>query len=69
MVSRESPDALHSSRCKGRQWDQGVESLPAEDDGVQSFLETPVLQLVKDLSGENSGESILGSAPRGLAFR
>jgi serine/threonine protein kinase len=37
-----------------------VESLLAEDDGVQSFLETPALEFVKNLSGEDSGQSMVG---------
>jgi hypothetical protein len=37
-----------------------VESLLAEDDGVQSFLETPALEFVKNMSGEDSGQSMVG---------
>jgi serine/threonine protein kinase/tetratricopeptide (TPR) repeat protein len=43
-------DALHRE----------VESLLAEDAGVQSFLETPALEFVKNLSGEDSGQSMVG---------
>src|SRR2546426_12809329 len=37
-----------------------VESLLAEDAGVRSFLETPALELAKKMSGEESGQSMIG---------
>ena len=37
-----------------------VESLLAEDTGVQSFLETPALELAKRSSGNDSGQSMIG---------
>jgi hypothetical protein len=38
-----------------------VESLLAEDGGVQSFLETPAEEVVTKMSGEDSGESMIGN--------
>src|SRR5437867_2766943 len=37
-----------------------LESLLAEDDRVRSFLETPALELAKKMSGEESGQSMIG---------
>jgi len=37
-----------------------VESLLAEDDGVQSFLETPALEVARNMSDQNSGQSMIG---------
>src|SRR5262249_36874332 len=37
-----------------------VESLLAQGDGVESFLETPVLEFVRNMSGEDSGQSMIG---------
>ncbi len=37
-----------------------MESLLAEDAGVRSFLETPALEFVKNMSGEDSGQSMIG---------
>src|SRR5262245_58015016 len=37
-----------------------VESLLAEEDRVQSFLEKPALELVKKMSGEDAGQSMIG---------
>ena len=39
---------------------QEVESLLAEDGGVESFLETPALELAKKISGEDPSQSIIG---------
>src|SRR5947209_2255571 len=37
-----------------------VESLLGEDEGVRSFLETPALEFVKNMSGKNAGQSMIG---------
>ncbi len=37
-----------------------VESLLAQDDGVESFLETPALEFARKMSGEESGQSMIG---------
>src|SRR5262245_48172544 len=37
-----------------------VESLLAEDAAVQSFLETPALELIEKTSGREPGQSIVG---------
>src|SRR5215467_7277813 len=37
-----------------------VESLLAEDAGVQSFLEAPALELVSEMSGKDSNPSMIG---------
>jgi serine/threonine-protein kinase len=37
-----------------------VESLLGEDDGVESFLETPALEFVRKMSGEDAGQSMIG---------
>jgi serine/threonine protein kinase len=36
-----------------------VESLLAEDDGVESFLETPALELLRKIAGEDTGPSMI----------
>ena|SRR5437867_4591474 len=37
-----------------------VESLLAEEDGVQSFLETPAVEFVRKMSGEDANQSVIG---------
>ena len=37
-----------------------VESLLAEDARVQSFLETPALELARKMSGEDASQSMIG---------
>src|SRR5262245_54587906 len=37
-----------------------VESLLAQDAGVQSFLEAPAMEFVKKMSGEDSNRSMIG---------
>src|SRR2546425_4391510 len=37
-----------------------VESLLAEDADVRSFLETPALEFMKKMSGEDAGQSLIG---------
>src|SRR5215470_17096871 len=37
-----------------------VESLLAEDAGVQSFLEAPALEFARKMSGEDSNRSMIG---------
>src|SRR5437899_714127 len=37
-----------------------VESLLAEDGGVQSFLETPALEFVRNAPGADAGQSLIG---------
>src|SRR5213593_522406 len=37
-----------------------VESLLAEDAGVQTFLETPAMELARKMSGEDAVQSMIG---------
>src|SRR5262245_20048117 len=37
-----------------------VESLLAQDGGVQSFLETPAVEFVRKMSGEDPNQSMIG---------
>ena len=40
-----------------------VESLLAEDSGVQSFLERPALELMKKMSGEDADQRLRAAEP------
>src|SRR5262245_44787081 len=37
-----------------------VESLLAEDEGVEGFLETPALEGMRKMSGDDTGRSMIG---------
>ncbi len=48
---------------------QEVESLLAEDAGVHSFLETPALEFVRNMSGEQHSPPRRGGVARARASR
>src|SRR5438094_3678502 len=53
--------AFLSQACAGDERVRSeVGSLLAQDDGVKRFLETPALELARKMSGEDSGQSMIG---------